>query len=243
MLDSKDIGNRIRKYRKEKKLTQKELAKILDIAESSIQKYEYGKVHIPSPVLNQLADALDVSVWALLGVSKEKAYSDALTYETFGDFYEDESEIQHGKIISQIVEMDKYKGILSLIVNKRMKILNMSLEDLSNSTHIPMSKLNRSSYFDNPDITLDELILLSKALDVSLDYLAGNECIDLPVSYYRNILGLLDECGANIEFNKIGNWFDISYENEKLSTDYSNIKKLKDDILAFTKFKISEMFK
>jgi transcriptional regulator with XRE-family HTH domain len=244
MLDSKEIGQQIRKCRKEKKLTQKNLANILGVAESTIQKYEYGTVHsIPSTVLNQLADALEVSVWTLLGVSKNEAYSEAINYHIMGDFYEDENEKRRGELLLKIVNSDKNKGKLSKIVKTRMKMLNMSFEELSNITQIPLTKLNSTHYFDNPDITLNDLTLLSNALDVSLDYLIGDECINLPISYYKNILGLANECGVDIKFDKLCNWFDISYKNTKISTDYITVKKLKDEILAFTKFKITELFK
>jgi transcriptional regulator with XRE-family HTH domain len=244
MLDSKEIGQKIRKYRKEKKLTQKNLANILGVTESTVQKYEYGTVHsIPSPILNQLADALDVSVWMLLGVSKDEAYSETVNYNILGEIYEDEEEKKNGEILSKLVEMDKNKGKISKIVRKRMKVLNMSYEELSNLTQIPIIKLNNAYYFDNPKITLDELKLLSAALGFSLDGLLGYECIDLPLSYYKNIIALMDECGVTIEYNNLSNWFDISYKNAKISSDYKTIKNLKDEILAFTKFKISELFK
>jgi transcriptional regulator with XRE-family HTH domain len=59
--ESKDIGQRIKQYRKEMKLTQAQLGKMIGKTESSIRKYESGLVNdIPNSVLQQIAEALNV---------------------------------------------------------------------------------------------------------------------------------------------------------------------------------------
>lgn len=60
-MDYKKIGKNIYMYRKAKRLTQKQLADLIDRAESTIQKYEKGDIEIPNSVLQSLATALDVT--------------------------------------------------------------------------------------------------------------------------------------------------------------------------------------
>jgi len=66
----KNIGALIKIYRKEKKFTQQQLADLIGKTESSIRKYEKGLIEIPNSVLMQLADALDVPIARLLGLSE-----------------------------------------------------------------------------------------------------------------------------------------------------------------------------
>ena len=62
-----NIGERIKKARKSKGLTQKALAEKVDIAEITIRKYE-GNSREPSfDMLQKVAAALDVSPWSLMG--------------------------------------------------------------------------------------------------------------------------------------------------------------------------------
>ena len=50
-MDKKIIGETIKKYRKRSKITQKQLAIMIDKSESTIQKYESGEVEAPLSVL------------------------------------------------------------------------------------------------------------------------------------------------------------------------------------------------
>jgi transcriptional regulator with XRE-family HTH domain len=59
-LDSENIGNAIKKARKEKKLTQKQLGDIIGKAESTIRKYENGSIEIPNSVLTEIGRVLGV---------------------------------------------------------------------------------------------------------------------------------------------------------------------------------------
>lgn len=63
------IGLNIRQSRKEKKLTQKQLAEKIGRVESSIRKYEKGEVEVPSSVLEQIANVLDTTLGNLMGIS------------------------------------------------------------------------------------------------------------------------------------------------------------------------------
>ncbi len=67
LLDNKTIGANIRKARKEKGMTQKELAAAISRTESSVAKYEQGLVDIPNMILSSIAAVLDVEPWELMG--------------------------------------------------------------------------------------------------------------------------------------------------------------------------------
>lgn len=60
--DAEVIGKNIRKYRKNNKLTQSELAKKIGRTESSIRKHEKGIVKIPMSLLEKIAEAFDVEL-------------------------------------------------------------------------------------------------------------------------------------------------------------------------------------
>lgn len=61
------LGNRIRRLRKEAKLTQAQLGKLLDCSSSTISLYEGGQRSPDTLMLVRLADVFDVSVDYLLG--------------------------------------------------------------------------------------------------------------------------------------------------------------------------------
>jgi len=70
-MDYKIIGANIRKYRKQNKLTQTELGKLIGKTESSIRKYERGYVIIPLDVLDKIANVLNVPTYQIIDISKK----------------------------------------------------------------------------------------------------------------------------------------------------------------------------
>lgn len=69
-----EVGKKIREIRKEKKLTQKELGKACGIDEANIRKYENGKQKPKVENLKKIADALDVPIQILLGLSQDQTH-------------------------------------------------------------------------------------------------------------------------------------------------------------------------
>ena len=66
------LGGRLRELRKEKKLTQRELAAFLDITEVHYRRVEAGKINIPTLTLCALADYYGVTTDYLLGRSDQR---------------------------------------------------------------------------------------------------------------------------------------------------------------------------
>lgn len=69
-MDKKAIGEAIKKYRKKAQITQKQLAKMIEKSESTIQKYESGEVEAPLSVLEQISYCLKLDVIELLEADK-----------------------------------------------------------------------------------------------------------------------------------------------------------------------------
>lgn len=71
MKDEKDkyeIGKRIRKYRQERGISQKQLAKIIDVSNGRVSNWEQGLNRPDADMLAGLCEALRVSPSLLLGV-------------------------------------------------------------------------------------------------------------------------------------------------------------------------------
>jgi len=64
--------HKIRDLREDRDLTQKELARLLKIHQTTYSDYELGRLNVPVAVLHQLADFYGVSVDYLLGRTGEK---------------------------------------------------------------------------------------------------------------------------------------------------------------------------
>ena len=58
---------RLKELRKEKKITQVEMANILECAENHYQRIEYGQINVPALTLEFLADYFEVSMDYLVG--------------------------------------------------------------------------------------------------------------------------------------------------------------------------------
>lgn len=65
-MDSKElsrfVGDKIRYYRKRKKITQKELGDILGVKHNTVSDYERGIISPEQDTLFSLSDALDISI-------------------------------------------------------------------------------------------------------------------------------------------------------------------------------------
>ena len=66
------FSQRLKLLRKEKKLTQKEMALFLDKTERHYQDIEAGRINIPSLMLLKLADHFGVSADYLLGRTENR---------------------------------------------------------------------------------------------------------------------------------------------------------------------------
>lgn len=89
------LGDRIKQLRNAHNMTQEELGKIIGVGKSTINKYELGKIAIPSAKIEALAKALSVSPGYLMGWEDKsedikKAATQAAFRAEMGDFSEEE---------------------------------------------------------------------------------------------------------------------------------------------------------
>lgn len=66
------ISNRIRELRKNKKLTQKELAEMINKSERALQKYESGEITPKYSAMEDIAKALNVTIGCLIADVQEE---------------------------------------------------------------------------------------------------------------------------------------------------------------------------
>lgn len=66
------VFENIRNLREDCDLTQEQVAKVLNIKQTTYSKYELGKINIPIDTFITLADYYDVSIDYLVGRSKKK---------------------------------------------------------------------------------------------------------------------------------------------------------------------------
>lgn len=71
-LDKTVIGKNLKSFRKENKITQKELSKFLNTTQSTVSAYESGKTMILTVFAYQIAQTYNISVDFLTGKSKIK---------------------------------------------------------------------------------------------------------------------------------------------------------------------------
>ena len=67
-MDASFIGKKISECRKQKGMTQRELAELLNITDKAVSKWERGLNFPDIALLEQLADALQISITELLGI-------------------------------------------------------------------------------------------------------------------------------------------------------------------------------
>ena len=73
--------NIFKDLRKKKGLTQVELAKLLNVQQTTVSKWEVGRATPDYPVLIKLAELFDVSVDYLLGADEHRKKPDTLSAE------------------------------------------------------------------------------------------------------------------------------------------------------------------
>lgn len=133
---------RLKNLRKEKNLSQKELANLINMSQTGYSQYERGTRKISLETLKNLASFYNVSVDYLLELTDIK------------DKYE-ESKINNNSLI-RLKEIREDRDLLQEDI---AKILNMSRKGYSHYES------------DYSEIPINKLIILAKYYNVSTDYL------------------------------------------------------------------------
>lgn len=103
--ESVNIGKRIQKYRKERKITQVELGELINRSLRSVMKYEQGEVVPSIALLEEIAEVLGVDVSLLL---------DDETGKTLNDFLKIGDNIKKYRESKGITQKDMAENILNI---------------------------------------------------------------------------------------------------------------------------------
>lgn len=106
-----NIGDNIKKARNNKKITQKQLGKLIGKSDRTIQKYEKGDITPPIAVLDQIAIALGVPQHELIN-----SIQSGIRYTINGDI--------------DFKCIKKYRETMNLSQEKLSEIIGIKLEDL-----------------------------------------------------------------------------------------------------------------
>ncbi len=136
---------------------------------------------------------------------------------------------------------DKHDMIAERLKKRRIE-LKLSLQDVADSTGLSKSTLQRYEMGHTDKIPLDKLECLSNALKVTPMYLMGWESKDLPYSYFKSILELINELGYKIEFSEANDAYAVILDDGAWFLLWGEeLKDLKDSVSSFTKFKMMEL--
>ncbi|WP_373845231.1 helix-turn-helix domain-containing protein [Clostridium sp.] len=136
------LGNRIRNLREEKSISQLELAKILNIGNTTLSQYESDK-RIPSDtVKKKIADYFNVSTDYLLGRSDirnpytEKGLNEMNLSEQDPkqSTNKDDSEILAERFLDMLIDIGEIKTKEDLTSGKALKILSKIFKELEEDT-------------------------------------------------------------------------------------------------------------
>lgn len=187
-MDNKAVGLKIKEYRKKKKLTQKELAELINRTESSIRKYEKGLIEIPNSILEKIAEALEVNITDLIDITILNSNIESEIANT--DFLYLSKPRIPGEISLKMTKenYEKYKHIFLLTLDK------IAAEtSVADSTPIYDAKTGTKIVYSN----VGELI---KELDDEHKFLFLSEIIE--EIRYHPILNIFSIIAKSSTFNK-----------------------------------------
>lgn len=184
MLKGCYIMNRLKELRKEKKVSQKEIADFLGISEKTISRWENSENTIKSDKAQKLADFFGVSVGYLLGFSSEVSRERPQVFlNTERDEKENErAHLGYDKLITK-------SGITDMSAFTKKLIQTVDIEkELKELSPIELMKLSRDK---NGQEKIAELQIkkVKKTLEntaIALSYLSDKESELLSLFYVLN---------------------------------------------------------
>lgn len=153
-----NLSDRIKELRLSADMTQEEFGKKFGIVKSTVSLYESGKSTPNDELKKQICDYFNISVDYLLGVSDDKhrnSPSDDNGFFFF--FFFDDKDLQE---------------VFVSALKTALETQNMTVSELCEKTEIDVDTCNQYLTGEHAP-TLEHLVELSKALDVSIDYLLG----------------------------------------------------------------------
>lgn len=171
------IGERIKRYRTERKMSRNELADLLGVSFSTISKYEQGDREPSISTLIEISKILDISIMKFLD-------SDILFAEN-----------SHESLADFIINTDKtdllIKSILqnNLYLNKRLS--NLGFDTKRNSISVDFNTKD--------DSAISKISTgLNALFDIYLHTLPNNTILNLSVDDFTHIFNIVNESTSNV---------------------------------------------
>lgn len=164
MMNQTEIGEFIAKCRKEKKLTQAQLAEKLNITDRAVSKWETGKSMPDSSIMLELCDILGITVNELL--SGEKI--DMVSYEKKADENlialkrKDENNMTKNAIVSILFSVTLLTGIMVCL------ICNIAISGNLTWSLIPVSSIAFAWVISFPSIILGKKGIIVSLISLSI---------------------------------------------------------------------------
>lgn len=214
----KNIGNLIKEYRKDKGMTQQQLADKIGKHKITIAKYESGKItNIPFDVLSEIAKALDVDIYDLydwLGAERyfNKAYTTIIEKLEDLNFTIDRDE--KDDIYNRIVLCDSKRNFIKFIDKNDL----LDAYDNKNDT-VDLKRIFTTKEYDKYILGIPDnspfLDYLKKKYDIKLT--------ETPNGYYGYLY--------------------IFIGNAQYKIDYDHIERIENDLLKYLENILLEDYK
>lgn len=145
------VGSNIKKFRKERKMSQKEMAKILNIPSSTYSNYENNNREPSAEVLKKIAQVLNVDLKILLGVNQE-ANDENNKHKYLSD---DTATIE---VIENLIKLCEFKINFNKFTGSDKEIEESLKIAIKNNT-IPLTYISNGN--NNLDLTNSEFMKLT----------------------------------------------------------------------------------
>lgn len=146
------IGENIKKIRKARNLTQKQLGNLIDKKEITVRRYEKGDITPPIAVIKNIAEKFDIPIVEIIGddprsdINKEFVISEAKKYDNFNigldkaldELHKRPSEVRKEKQVNNEY-IDDQEIIYKLLQHYNYKYCDNRYD---------LSKLDREHYID-----------------------------------------------------------------------------------------------
>lgn len=220
-MNNKEIGERIKKLRVDKKLTQKELAEKLYVTDKAVSKWERGNGVPEVGILNELAKILEVNIEYLL---EGKVTENTNEVNHSSNTIEDDEKVEDKKIFNNKLIL----GIFLIFLIFLLVLINLFYdkkeENKVKENYIPEEIVEGENRYElyNYELGKDGFSIIKETIDklefdlYTIEYLKINIDSEGCITTFRIIVNKYD----NLE-NYLGE-YSLDYENEKLI--YSDMK-------------------
>lgn len=156
--DTLNTGENIKKYRKEKKVTQKQLAEKIGKNIRTVQKYESGEIEVPLESLFKISEALDIPLKSITQIDNN--YIDNLPNNNAGNLIKS---VCNNLNISEYSNPDEVRKIINTSIDKYLD------ENVSNHKRIKkyISLFDKIQEIDNIFNYLEQTSSKLKSLNLS----------------------------------------------------------------------------